>query len=76
MKTELFYICGRLLDDRLEEVYTSLGEVLVLECKTRDQDAIVMANNEGGKVVLKLGDIKKCFAAKDNGMLCFVFKKN
>ena len=61
MKTELFYICGRLLDDRLEELYTSLGEVLVLECKTRDQDAIVMSNNEGGEVVLKLGDAVFCF---------------
>ena len=76
MKTELFYICGRLLDDRLEELYTSLGKVHVLECKTRDQDAIVMSNNEGSEVVLKLGDIKKCFTVIDRGMLCFVFKKN
>ena len=76
MKTEVFYIMGRWHDDRFEELCTSLGEVLLLECKTRDQDAIVMSNNEGGEVVLKLGDIKKCFASKDNGMLCFVFKKN
>ena len=67
---------GRWLDDGFEELYTSLGEVLLLECKTREQDAIVMSNNEGGKVVLKLGDIKKFFACKDKGILCFVFKKN
>ena len=41
-----------------------MGEVLLLECKTREQDAIVMSNNEGGEVVLKLGDIKKCFVVK------------
>ena len=76
MKTELFYNMGRWLDDGFEELYTSLGEVLLLECKTRDQDAIVMSNNEGGEVVLKLGDIKKCFAFNNKGMLCFVFKKN
>ena len=67
---------GRWLDDGFEELYASLGEVLLLECKTREQDAIVMSNNEGGEVVLKLGDIKKCFAVKDKKMLCFVFKKN
>jgi len=67
---------GRWLDDRFEELNTSLGEVLLLECKTRDQDAIVMTNNEGGEVVLKLGDIKKCFVGKDKRMVCFVFKKN
>ena len=67
---------GRWLDDGFEELYTSLGEVLLLECKTREQDAIVMSNNEGGEVVLKLGDIKKFFACKDKGILCFVFKKN
>jgi len=75
MKTELFYNIGRWLDDGFEELYASLGEVLLLECKTRDQDAIVMSNNEGGEVVLKLGDIKKCFVVKDKRMLCFVFKK-
>jgi len=76
MKTVLFYNIGRLVDDRFEELYTSLGEVLLLECKTRQQNAIVMSNNEGGEIVLKLGDIKKCFAVKDKKMLCFVFKKN
>ena len=76
MKTELFYNIGRWLDDGFEELYASLGEVLLLECKTRDQDAIVMSNNEGSEVVLKLGDIKKCFTVKDKRSLCFVFKKN
>jgi len=76
MKTVLFYNIGRLVDDRFEELYTSLGEVLLLECKTREQAAIVMSNKEGGEVVLQLGDIKKCFAVKDKKMLCFVFKKN
>jgi len=47
-----------------------------MECKTREQNAIVMSNNEGGEVVIKLGDIKKCFAVNDNGMLCYVLKKN
>ena len=76
MKTELFYSFGRFFDDGFEELYTSLGEVLLIECKRRKQDAIVMSNNEGGEVVLKLGDIKKCFAVNDNGMVCFVLKKN
>ena len=66
---------GRWLDDGFEELYTSLGEVLLLECKTRGKDAIVMSNTEGGEVVLKLGDIKKCFAFNNKGILCFVFKK-
>ena len=52
MKTELFYSFGRLFDDGFKELYTSLGEVLLMECKTREQDAIVMSNNEGGEVVL------------------------
>ena len=76
MKTELFYSFGRFFDDGFKELYTSLDEVLLIECKTRKQDAIVMSNNEGGEVVLKLGDIKKCFAVNDNGMVCFVLKKN
>ena len=76
MKTELFYSFGRFFDDGFKELYTSLDEVLLIECKTREQDAIVMSNNEGGEVVLKLGDIKKFFACKDKGILCFVFKKN
>jgi len=75
MKKELFYFYGRLFDDAFEGQFTSFGgEVLFLECKTRDQEAIVMTNSEGGEVVLKLGDIKKCFAVNDD--MCFVFKKN
>ena len=80
MKKELFYNIGRLLDDGFEEQFRSLGgEVLLLECKTRDQNAIVMSNNEGGEDVIKLGDIKKCFAVnygEELQMVCFVFKKN
>ena len=76
MKTELFYSFGRFFDDDFKELYTSLGEVLLIECKTKEQDAIIMSNNEDGEVVLKLGDIKKCFAVNDNGMVCFVLKKN
>jgi len=76
MKTELFYSFGRFFDDGFKELYTSLDEVLLIECKTREQDAIVMTNNAGGEVVLKLGDIKKCFTVNDNGMVCFVLKKN
>ena len=78
MKKELFYNIGRLLDDGFEEQFRSLGgEVLLLECKTRDQNAIVMSNNEGGEDVIKLGDIKKCFVVhNDYQMVCFVFKKN
>ena len=78
MKKQLFYNIGRLLDDGFEEQFRSLGgEVLLLECKTRDQNAIVMSNNEGGEDVIKLGDIKKCFVVhNDYQMVCFVFKKN
>ena len=75
MKKKLFYTYGRLFDDAFEGQFTSFGgEVLLLECKTRDQEAIVMTNSEGGEAVLKLGDIKKCFAVNDD--MCFVFKKN
>jgi len=75
MKKELFYNVGRLLDNEFEEQVTSLGgEVLLLECKTRNHDAIVMSNKKGGEVIIKLGDIKKCFAGM--GLVCFVFKKN
>ena len=76
MNTEVFYSFGRFFDDDFKELYTSLGEVLLIECRTKEQDAIVMSNNEGGEVVLKLGDIKKCFTVNDNGMVCFVLKKN
>jgi len=76
MKTKLFYSFGRQLDDGFKELSTSLGEALLKECKTREQNAIVMSNYEGGEVFIKLGDIKKCFAVNVIGMLCFVLKKN
>ena len=63
MKKKLFYTYGRLVDDAFEVQHTTVkGEVLLLECKTRNHNAIVMSNSKGGEDVIKLGDIKKCFA--------------
>jgi len=58
MKIELFYNSGMLINEEYVNLLSTLGEVLLLKCRANDQDAIVMSNIKGQKVVLKLGDLR------------------
>ena len=74
MKTELCYNKGMLINDKYEKMgITTLGEVLLLECRKSDEDAIVMSNN-GVNTILKLGDLKMCFVIGKR--LSFILSKD
>ena len=67
MKAVLVNIVGLLVDNRRVEFGSQFGtEVLLLECKKYDQDAIVISIDSGHTIALKLGEIKK------RVMLCIV----
>jgi len=77
MKMEVFYNYGMLLNDRFVIMSSPncMAEALLLECRTSDQIAIVMSNIEGNRVILKLGDIKECFAIS-NIKICFILQED
>ena len=75
MKMELFYNSGMLINEEYVNLLSTLGEFLLLKYRANDQDAIVMSNIKGQKVVLKLGDLRKCFVIADIG-ICFVLSND
>ena len=72
---ELFYNSGMLINEEYVNLLSTLGEFLLLKYRANDQDAIVMSNIKGQKVVLKLGDLRKCFVIADIG-ICFVLSND
>jgi len=64
MKSRMINIVGLLIDNKFVEFSFPLGplgtEVLLLECKTDEEDAIVISVDSENTIVLKLGEIKKC----------------
>ena len=73
----LVNIVGLLVDNRRVEFGSQFGtEVLLLECKKYDQDAIVISIDSGHTISLKLGEIKKCSLFKLQVLwFSFVFLK-
>ena len=63
MKSRMINIVGLLIDNKFVEFSFPLGplgtEVLLLECKTDEEDAIVISVDSENTIVLKLGEIKE-----------------
>ena len=65
MKSRMINIVGLLIDNKFVEFSFPLGplgtEVLLLECKTDEEDAIVISVDSENTIVLKLGEIKEAW---------------
>ena len=60
MKSRMINIVGLLIDNNFVEFSLPFGtEVLLLDCKTDEEDAIVISVDSGNTIVLKLGEIEE-----------------
>jgi len=81
MKSHIINIVGLLIDNKFVEFRLPLVpwgmEVLLLDCKTNEEDAIVILVDSDNTIVLKLGEIEKCVLLRNfvPKFICIFLKK-